>query len=108
MEKRRCKRFRVNLNAERISGKDKYGVFIENISETGIHILTTHSQAHKVYLPGREIDLNFRLSSGRSMNLHCRVKWVHPKNPPDDLTDSIGLEIINPPMQYVDFVHSLP
>jgi hypothetical protein len=107
MEKRRFKRFRVSLNAERISGNEKYGVFIENISEIGIHILTTHSQAHKVYLPGREIDLIFRFSSGRSMNLRCRVKWSHPKTPPEDLTDSIGLEVINPPTQYVEFVHSL-
>ncbi|MDQ7786292.1 MAG: PilZ domain-containing protein [Thermodesulfovibrionales bacterium] len=107
MEKRRFKRHRISLKAERISINKNYGVFIENISETGIHILTTHSQANKVYLPGREIDLNFCLTSGKSFNLHCRVRWAHPKTPPDDLADSIGLEVIDPPVQYIEFVHSL-
>jgi hypothetical protein len=32
MEKRRSKRVKVDLKAERISGDEQYGVFIENIS----------------------------------------------------------------------------
>ncbi|MEW6585942.1 MAG: PilZ domain-containing protein [Nitrospirota bacterium] len=107
MEKRRFGRFTVNLKAERISGNRKYGVFIENISENGIHILTTHSSSHKMYLPGREIDLKFRLSSGKAVNLHCKVKWAHPKTPPNGLTDSIGLEVVDPPVQYLAFVKAI-
>jgi hypothetical protein len=107
MEKRRSKRIKVNLKAERISGDEKYGVFIENISENGIHIITTPSNTHKKYTPETDIDLKLCLSSGETINLHCKVIWAHLKVPPNGLTDSIGLEIIDPPLRYIEFVRTL-
>jgi len=107
MEKRRSKRFRVHLKAERISGNEKYGVFIENISEYGIHIITTSTEKHKSYTPGTNIDLKFQLFTGETLNLQCKVKWAHSKVPPDGLTDSIGLEIIDPPEKYLELVKKL-
>jgi len=107
MEKRRFKRIKVNLKAERISGDEKYGVLIEDISENGIHIITTPSNTHKKYTPGTDIDLKFHLSSGETLNLHCKVRWAYLKFPPDGLTDSIGLEIIDPPPKYIEFVRAL-
>lgn len=107
MEKRRLKRIKVNLKAERISGNEKYGVFIENISENGIHIITTHLETHKKYTPGTNIDLKFQLSTGDILNLQCKVRWAHLKIPPNEMTDSIGLEVINPPPKYIEFVKAL-
>ncbi len=107
MEKRRSRRINVNLKAERISGDEKYGVFIENISENGIHILTTASRDHVKYTAGTDLDLHFKLSDGKTLNLHCRVRWSCLKLPPNGLTDSIGLEIIEPPSQYIEFVRTL-
>ena len=107
MEKRRTKRIKVNLKAERISGNDKYGVFIENISEHGIHMITTHAETHKKYISGTDIDLKFQLNTGETLNLQCKVRWAHLKVPPNGLTDSIGLEIIDPPAKYLDFVKAL-
>lgn len=107
MEKRRSKRIKVNLKAERISGDEKYGIFIENISENGIHILTTASREHVKYSAGSDVDLHFKLTNGKTLNLHCKVRWSCLKTPPNGLTDSIGLEIINPPSQYIDFVRTL-
>ncbi len=107
MEKRHSRRIKVDLDAERISGDEKYGVFIENISECGIHIITTHSNEHRKYAPGTDIDLRFHFSSGETLNLHCRVRWAYSKVPPNGLTDCIGLEIINPPPKYIEFVRAL-
>lgn len=107
MEKRRFKRIKVKLKAERISGDEKYGVLIEDISENGIHIITTPSNTHKKYTPGTDIDLKFLLISGETLNLHCKVIWAHSKIPPDGLTDSIGMEIIDPPPKYIEFVKAL-
>ncbi len=107
MEKRRSKRIKVNLKAERISGNEKNGVYIEDISENGIHMITTPSSAHEKYTPGTDIDLKFQLSSGETLNLHCKVRWAHSKIPPNGLTDSIGLEIIDPPPKYIEFVKAL-
>lgn len=107
MEKRRAKRYRVNLKAERISGDSRHGIFIENISENGIHIVTSHSGEHRKYTAGTGIDVHFRLNSGETLKLHCKVKWSYAKVPPNGLTDCIGLEIIDPPMQYIRFVKAL-
>ena len=107
MEKRRFKRIRVNLKAERISGDEKYAVFIENISESGIYMLTTTSTDNKKYAADTEIELRLKLSSGETIHLRGRTKWAYYKIPPDKLTDSIGLEIIDPPQEYIKFVRSL-
>ena len=107
MEKRRSGRIKINLRAEHISGDEKNGIFIENISESGIQILATPSKKHERYTPGTDIDLKFLIPSGKAINLHCKIKWAHLKIPPNGMTDSIGLEIIDPPMQFVEFVKAL-
>ena len=107
MERRRSKRIKVDLKAERISGSERYTVFIENISEHGIQMITAPSGSHKKYTPGAEVDLKFRLSSGEAIDLHCKVRWSYFKMPPERLTDSIGLEIIDPPAKYIEFVRTL-
>jgi hypothetical protein len=107
MEKRRSRRIKIKLKAESISGDRKYGVFIENISEHGIQMLTTPSNEHLKYTAGTDIDLKFQLSTGKTLTLRCKVKWSCTKVPPNGLTDSIGLEIIDPPSQYIKFVRAL-
>lgn len=107
MEKRRSKRITVDLTAERISGNEKYGVFIENISENGIHLLTTHTVQHTNFSAGKNIDLRLHISRKKTLTLLCKIKWSCLKTPPNGLTDSIGLEIIDPPLQYIEFVRAL-
>jgi hypothetical protein len=107
MEKRSAQRIKVHLRAERISGNAQYGVFIENISEKGIQLLVTTSKEHRKYIPGTELDLKFRLSPRKTLSLRCKVRWIYSRIPPDGLTDSIGLEIINPPAEYAEFIKSL-
>ena len=41
------------------------------------------------------------------INLRGTTKWAYYKMPPDGLTDSIGLEIIDPPQEYISFVRTL-
>ena len=107
MEKRRSNRIKINLRAERISGDNSHGIFIENISENGINIIVANEKTLKEFLPGKDVDLRFRLSSGEALNLRCKVKWSCPDSPPDIRTESIGLEIIDPPPRYIEFVRTL-
>ncbi len=107
MEKRRSQRIKIDLKAERISGDEKHGIFIENISENGIHIITAHVKEHKKYFPGRDVDLKLFLSSGEALSLRCKVKWSCPEVLPNNLIDSIGLEIIDPPLRYIEFIKTL-
>jgi hypothetical protein len=107
MEKRRSRRFNLNLKAERLSGNGQHSVFIENISEHGILIIVPHSPDTKKFNCGMDVDLNIQLKSGGVISLACQVRWLYLKTPPEGLTDSIGLEIANPPEPYRQFVRSL-
>jgi hypothetical protein len=105
MERRRASRVTVNLKAERISCNKDCSVFIENLSESGIY-MTTAPAKNNEFVPGTELDLELELNSGKIINLNCNVKWAID-NSPDDLTGSVGLEIIDPPSEYREFLNNL-
>jgi hypothetical protein len=102
MERRSASRVTVNLKAERISCNKDCSVFIENLSESGIY-MTTAPAKNNEFVPGTELDLELELNSGKIINLNCNVKWAID-NAPDDLTSSVGLEIIDPPSEYREFI----
>jgi hypothetical protein len=105
MERRRAKRVTVNLKAERISCTKNCSVFIENLSETGISMITSPTN-NKVYVPGSGINLKLKLSTGDIIKLNCNVKWYYDSSS-DDMTNSVGLEIIDPPDDYMEFLKTL-
>lgn len=105
MERRRQKRVTVNLKAERITCTRNCSVFIENLSESGIYMITAPARNNE-YVPGTEIDLELELAGGKVISLNCYVKWA-VSNTPNDLTNSVGLEIIDPPDEYRKFVSTL-
>jgi hypothetical protein len=107
MERRKTRRLSISLKAERISGDEKKSVFIEDISEGGIHMITAPSPSHRKYVPGTEINLRLELATGRKILLHCITRWAYHLLPPEKDVDSIGLEIINPPREYLDFISQL-
>jgi len=107
MERRRFERKKVYLKAERISGDRNHGVFIENISENGIQIITAPAESVIEFSSGTPIDLKFVLPSGEVINLNCIVKWADYTPPPYDATTTIGMEIIDPPLRYKEFVKNL-
>ena len=107
MERRRAKRIAVNLKAQRISGDRKHAVFIEDISESGIHIITAPSRVYKKCTHGTEIDVRFQISPKEKITLHCKTRWAYYKMPPEKKVDSIGLEIMHPPDEYLEFIRTL-
>jgi hypothetical protein len=107
MERRRSNRISVSLKAQRISGDEKHTVFIEDISESGIHIITAPSIAYKKYAPGMEINVRLQISPKEKIMLHCKTRWSYHKMPPEREVDSIGLEIIHPPAEYIKFIRTL-
>lgn len=102
MERRSAKRLVVNMKAERLSCTKNCSVFIENISDTGIYMITAPSK-NKDYEPGSKLLLKLKLATGKTLDLQCNVKWSYD-NAPEDLTNSVGLEILNPPDEYKNFV----
>lgn len=107
MERRRFKRKKIHLRAERLSGDESRAVFIEDISEYGIQIMTAPAKSIIEFSPGTPVDLKFELSSGKTINLLCTVRWSLHNAPPNDATTSIGMEVMNPPLRYREFVKNL-
>ena len=48
MERRRSKRVAVQIQAERLSCSNNCSVFIENLSESGIQMITAHGDESKI------------------------------------------------------------
>ncbi len=107
MEKRRSRRISVYLSAERISGDSNHAIFIENLSESGICMIATPSKKTAGFKPGAPVTVKLKMSPNETINLDCRVIWSH-KSESNSITVSVGLEIINPPEKYREFVKKLP
>jgi hypothetical protein len=107
MEKRRYKRKTISLNAESISGDTNFSVFIDNVSESGISMITAPSNIPKDFTPNQTVNLKLKLSSGEILGLRCKVIWSH-RTAPRSLEFSVGLEIIEPPDEYINFIRTLP
>ena len=105
MERRLSTRKTVKLKAERLSCTGKCSVFIENLSETGIKMITAPHKEND-FAPGKDLDLELELASGDVINLNCSVKWSYD-DPSRDQSSSIGLEIISPPQEYKKFIRAI-
>ncbi len=105
-ERRKSKRSSVEIKAERLSCIKNCSVFIENLSESGINIITAPAKNPNLFEPGSEVELKLQTKNNGIIKLQCNVKWVYD-NSPEDFTNSVGLEINNPPEDYRNFVSTL-
>jgi len=105
MEKRRSKRIIVTLEAELVLNDMTYKGFIENLSENGVYVVTKPTKTNANFNPGEAIGLKFHLPSGEIVDMNCKIIWSY-KTPPHGLTNSIGVEIINPPQKYIESLES--
>ena len=106
MEHRRLKRITVDLEARLFFGRTVYSGIIRNISEEGMFVRTS-----PIYTPidldsGTTLQIECRLPAGEELNLNCSVKWSL-KIPPENLRSCIGIKIIDPPVEYKEFVKIL-
>jgi hypothetical protein len=106
MERRRSKRLTVNLKAERLSCSKDCSVFIENLSETGIQMISAPAKNADLFVPGAPVDLRLKTGKGGVIHLKCNVKWSYD-NSEEDLTNSVGLEIVDPPFEYKELIQGL-
>ena len=96
MESRRSNRKIVDWPAEIIAADQRYAGSIENISPEGIYIVTAPTQSFRDFAVDSFVNLRFSLPSGENLSLKCRIKWSF-QTPPHGYTNSLGLEIIDPP-----------
>jgi hypothetical protein len=106
MEKRVYKRIPVSLEAELITDDIRYVAFVGNLSENGINTIITPLKATTDFSPGTDLLLKFQLPSGEAVLLNCKKRWSYAIST-QGLTKKMGMEIINPPEKYREFLHSL-
>ena len=93
---------------------NKYTGMIENLSESGMRLSTSPANTVIDFSPGTTLELEFQTLFGEIFNLNCMVKWSHKTqhhtkvkglaNTPALEYAATGMEIIEPPLKYKEFV----
>jgi hypothetical protein len=110
MEKRKSRRLAVNVEVKLLSGGNHYEGTIENISMDGIfmHMTTAPAQSAKDFVPSTIIQIKFQPAQGNHLDIQCNVRWLHiHEEAPDNLVHKMGVEILDPPSDYKDWVKTI-
>jgi hypothetical protein len=106
MDKRTSKRIAVSLEAELISHDISYAAFIGNVSDRGLYTIITPLMNTIDYTTEPDLDIKLHLPSGESLGLSCKKRWSETISP-HGKTIKIGLEIVNPPLKYKEYINTL-
>jgi len=107
MDKRGIERINDTLDAEVVANSGKYPGIIMNFSEQGVHLVTATTKDIVDIALEKMLKLKCSLPSGDDVALDCEVKWFNSKNSPYGVSFSIGMQILRPPSQYLDFIKTL-
>jgi hypothetical protein len=106
MDARRSERKIVKLRAELIYKGKSFASYIENLSDSGLYVVTAPSDTSTEFQPASDAELHFSFPEGRKMTLRCRIKWSF-RIPPHGITNSIGMEIMDPPPFYREAIKTI-
>jgi hypothetical protein len=102
MEKRRAKRITAGFKADIIYNGVSYPGVIENISASGISVLTNPIEAEVEFVAYEAIELIFEDPSGNEVTLECTIMWSSPI-PPHNARHRIGMELVGRPWDKISF-----
>jgi hypothetical protein len=106
LKKRASRRITVHLDAELTYDGTNCMAVIENMSDNGLHAVFTPVNSSADLTPEQKVDVTFHTASGQALRLHCMEKWSRPVSD-NELTIGMGLEILEPPSQYNEFLKTL-
>ncbi len=106
--KRSSKRIDHRLDAEVLLDNKSYPGSIVNFSEAGIFKIAVPDEEVVEFMPGAMVGVRFRLPSDEEINLNCSIKWLRVNTEPlAGIIYNMGMEINNPPQNYLNFVRNL-
>jgi hypothetical protein len=117
IEKRGAERKLVTIEAEIVSGKNRYKGRIENISldrlymRFGLYIqfATALDVNLNDFLPTNKVIIKFKIPSGEEFELECESMWINiHQMPPHSMVNQLGIQSIDPPEKLKEFVKTLP
>jgi len=102
MDKRFSKRIPVSIEAHITWGDITYRVFITDVSESGLYVIAPSGEKEFAGRNRSSAIVNFQSSPGHMMTLHCK-EIRSDADAAEHSTQTIGLEIQNPPAEYKEF-----
>ena len=107
MEKRLNEEMPVNLYAKIIFGDKTYNGYIEKVSQEGAeYLMNVVIKVSENFKPEKIAEIHFKIPLGETINLRCKVMMFF-KSQYDNRTEVLGMEIINPPPKFKEFIKSL-
>jgi len=108
MKERRFKRYNTHLESIIIVDMKKYTGFVENVCEEGFAFvyMYDHILGIEKFSNDSIIRLLFSLPTKVILNMNCKIIWTGIDSTANKKL-SVGLEIINPPKQFREFVKTL-
>jgi hypothetical protein len=95
-------RVSVSIEADLVLNNKRLKGTIENISKDSLFFRVSSSSKDFDFSPGNFFDLEFTVPAGKEIVLKCGVVWSN-KDPKNDSTFNLGLEIIESPIEYEDY-----
>ncbi len=96
MDRRYSERIRAGFKTEIFYRNNTYTGVVENISASGVNVLTDELAPGINFLPDEAIELKFQSHTGVTVTLKCTVMWT-TKIPPQNVRHRIGMEITDLP-----------
>ncbi len=96
----------VALKAELKSGKLICKGSIESISKNNIYFLSGPTDSSAMFPPGADLELKIFPYSDNPIQIDGIIKWSY-RTPPHGYTNSIGIELKNPPVEYKNISDTL-
>jgi len=101
MDRRYSERIRAGYKTEIFYGNNTYTGVVENISASGVNILTDPLVPGIHFHPDDAIEIKFQSLTGDTIILKCIIMWT-TKIPPQNVRHRIGMEIDKPSRGKVD------
>ena len=103
MERRKFERITIGFHAEISHKGETYSGIVENLSESGMCVISYPAELNLEALEGEIIELKLTTFSDETLTMKCKISWT-AKVRPHKLTVMIGLEIIDPPWESSSYI----
>ncbi len=108
IEKRRYERKPLSLKAGLTVGEENYSCVIQNLSLYGAYIIADPLGTAVEFYADTRAELKFQLPAGGLFNLNGEIKWTRvDSSGSDHFVYHIGIEILSPLAEFVEFVSTL-
>ena len=103
MDRRQFERIIIGFHAEISHRGETYSGVVENLSESGVCVISYPAELNLDALEGESLELKLSTFSDETLTMKCKVSWT-AKIKPHKLTNRIGLEIIDPPWESSSYI----